>query len=211
MLIGDLTPQGYEKKKSKIYEEYSSSSSSVPAASEIASKMSSSESVHNTLKKIFGQKSLRKGGASKSKSLKPTTVILLPNGTKTLPRGKKKDSLRESGYIGSCIISPDDNSASLTKKIVSIFPSLNVAGFNIMTSTKSGDIFEARLPDVNGETVTDFIANGPLLISSRAAVVTPIVKYTHHDGIKQLGNCVFPFTLSTYISDSLFLPFSLYI
>ena len=81
-----------------------------------------------------------------------------------------------------------------------------------MTSTKSGDIFEARLPVVNGETVTDFIANGPLLISSRAAVVAPIVKSTDDD-IKQLGNYVFLslFSLLVHVSHCISLPLSLYI
>ena len=60
------------KRRKVLYEEYTSSSSSVPAASEIALKMSSSESVHSTLKKLFGQKSLHKGGASKSN---PTILL----------------------------------------------------------------------------------------------------------------------------------------
>lgn len=65
-VIGDLTPQGFEKKKAQIREKYEYSpsvptSSAIPtsevllSASAKASKVSTS--AHTTLSKIFGQSS----------------------------------------------------------------------------------------------------------------------------------------------------------
>ena len=64
----------------------------------------------------------------------------------------------------------------LSKKIISLFPSLSISGFKIMSATKSGDLFEAKLLDCTaGEAILSLIGNGPLLLMPRAAVVTPIV------------------------------------
>ena len=150
-------------------------SSAAAAASEVASKISSSASVHNTLSKIFGKKSTTSHKSNKKKTLKATSVILLPANYKTAPRGRKKEELRESGNFQSCFISPEDTSDMLSKKIISLFPSLSISGFKIMRATKSGDLFEAKLLYCTGEAILSLIGNGPLLLMPRAAVVTPIV------------------------------------
>lgn len=62
----------------------------------------------------------------------------------------------------------------LSKKIISLFPSLIISGFKIMSATKSGDLFEAKLLDCTGEAILSLIGNGPLLLMPRAAVVTPL-------------------------------------
>ena len=163
-----------------------------PSASEVASKVASSQTVHSTLSKIFGKKS-SKGSTSKKfsvKILKPISIMLLPPGTKTIPRGKNKDKLRDSGNLLSCTISPDDTKEIVTEKVVSLFPCLKVGGFKIMRSTKSGDIFEADLFDANGDNILEFVGNGPLLLSSRTAVVAPMASQ-QSDIIesKKLGMC----------------------
>ena len=53
-----------------------------------------------------------------------------------------------------------------------LFPSLKIAGFKII---KSGDLFEAQLPQLNGEFIMELTGNGPLFIIPRAAVAAPIV------------------------------------
>ena len=79
--------------------------SSAPAAaalsSEVASKISSSASVHNTLSKVFGKKSTTSHKSNKKKTLKVTSVILLPANYKTALRGQKKKNWK-SGNFQSC-------------------------------------------------------------------------------------------------------------
>lgn len=142
------------------------------SASAIASKVSTS--AHTTLSKIFG-KSSSKGTIKKKTKAKATSVILLPSGSKTVPRGRKREQLRDSGHVQSCYISIEDDCDTLSEKIVSMFPSLKIAGFKIMNATKSGDLFEAQLPQLNGEFIMELTGNGPLFIIPRAAVVAPIV------------------------------------
>ena len=114
--------------------------------------------------------------------------MLLPHSTKTLPRGRKKDSLRDSGNIASCMIGPNDNEETVNEKIITLFPSLRVAGFKMMTTTKSGDVFEAeKLPNFDGETILEFIGNGPLLLQSRAAIVAPISVKQNPDDFQEIG------------------------
>ena len=63
----------------------------------------------------------------------------------------------------------------MLSKIISLFPSLSISGFKIMSATKSGDLFEARLLDCTGEAILSLIGNETVLLMPRAAVVTPIV------------------------------------
>ena len=60
--------------------------------------------------------------------------------------------------------------------------------------------------------MTNFIANGPLLISSRAAVVAPIVKSTDDDDINHLVTVFLPlFFLHVHVCHCFSLPLSLFI
>ena len=84
----------------------SSAAGAAALSSEVASKISSSASVHNTLSKIFGKKSTTSHKSNKKKTLKATSVILLPAAYKTAPRGWKKEELRERAAIFRAVLYP---------------------------------------------------------------------------------------------------------
>ena len=107
--------------------------------------MAFSQTVHSTLSKILGKKSSKHSMSRKLsvKMLKPISIMLLPPGTKTIPRGTNKDKLRDSGNLLCCTVSPDVTKEIVTERVITLFPCMKVGGFKIMRSTNSGDIFEA--------------------------------------------------------------------
>ena len=85
------------------------------------------------------------------------------------------------------MIGPNDNEETVNEKIITLFSSLRVAGFKMMT-TKSGDVFEAKKwPNFDGETILEFFGNGPFLLQSRAAIVAPISVKQNPDDFQEIG------------------------
>ena len=197
LLLGHVTKKGFEVKRQRSMDMYSTDASTQASdhsatmlttstsGVEISKKLKSSELIHSTLSKLFNKsKKTNKGTAKvisvelqkkKKSKAKLITVLLIPTNTNVISRNFKQ-KLRESGFMKSMNISEDDNEAEIDQKIVSCFPMHTKNGYKFHTATKSGDLFPAMLsPDHatwNGAAVLDLVGNGCLMISSTDFVTT---------------------------------------
>ena len=173
-MLGDITTQGYNKKRIKIQNLYGEESETNETSVEVAQRLSnpgSKEQVHSVLAKLFNKKKTNSSTtcAERKKSLKCTfkkrfiTVLLLPSNCTKLPKEKTKQELRQCGHMKSCEISECDTSENIVFKIKSCFPELE-EGFKYISATVSGDLFDVEDTVLDGKAVLDMCGNGSLMI-----------------------------------------------
>ena len=160
---GDVTDQGFSKKKAKIEARYPQPTHD-QKASEMAGRLACRPptSVQASIRALYGRRPAfhpsahnpcegkKKGktqGSQKEsqKILKRLTVVCLPPTVYAVPKRKMRDTLVEGGKVKEIVLSPGEDDSQVTSKVLKLFPQLSQ--FRYMHASSSGDIICAELPE----------------------------------------------------------------
>ena len=161
---GDITDQGFSKKKAARY------CQPAQKPSEMAESLARpSTSIQETIRSLYGRrpafnpsaicgkkegkkKETKQGSQKESqKILRRLTVVCLQPTAYAVPKRKTRDKLVADGRVKEIVLGEDHDERVVTGKILKLFPNLlskdNSPPFRYMHASSSGDIICAELPE----------------------------------------------------------------